>query len=101
MVERNKAICKADELLPARALYGMGISSMMYRDWLTAQTYFLQSINTAQRLQKFDPIDYHSSYIDLGLAYWLSKRYDDALKILRKGQLVDTPDSSRDHRRYL
>lgn len=106
MVGINKDICKADELLPARALYGMGIGSMvkphgltaqaMNRALLDAQTYFLQGIYIAKQLQKFDPVDYPSSYIDLGLAYWLSERYDDARKILEEGHrtLADTLDYS-------
>lgn len=95
MVGKNKDICKADELLPARALYGMGIGSMINRVWLNAQsmnralkdaqTCFLQGIYVAKQLQKFDPVDYPSSYIDLALAFWVSKRYDDALKHLNEG----------------
>lgn len=92
MVEKNESICEANGLLPARALYGMGTGFMMNRDWTTGELYFLRSIETAQRLQKFDPVDYHSSYINLGLAYWLSERYDDARKILEEGhRKLDNP----------
>ncbi|KAF2108477.1 hypothetical protein BDV96DRAFT_652728 [Lophiotrema nucula] len=63
----------------------LGNGYMMNCMWKEGESCFKKSLQIAQRLSSFDPADFSFPYVNLGLAYWLSNRLDDALQTLQEG----------------
>jgi tetratricopeptide (TPR) repeat protein len=63
----------------------LGNAYMMNLQWHEGEQCFKQSMEVAQQLDTFDPADFSFPYVNLGLAYWLTNRFDLAQEILEEG----------------
>jgi tetratricopeptide (TPR) repeat protein len=63
----------------------LGNAYMMNKSWSEGEDCFHKSIESAQQLPDYKPTDASFPYVNLGLAYWLTGRHDEALKTLLEG----------------
>lgn len=63
----------------------LGNAYMMNKMWAQGEECFKRSLSTAQRLENFVPTDMSFPFVNLGLAYWLTGRLDEALETLLEG----------------
>lgn len=63
----------------------LGNAFMMNRRWVDGEDCFKQCLEVAQRMVSFSPADFSFPYVNLGLSYWLTDRFDHAKEILEEG----------------
>ena len=63
----------------------LGFAYMLKEDWAQGEVYFLRSIELLQQLHNFEPILISLPLVNLGYAYWLQGRLDEAAAVLEKG----------------
>ena len=63
----------------------LGNAYMLNKLWSKGEESFKASIASARLLPKFQPTDISLPTVNLGLAYWLMDRHDDAVEILNEG----------------
>lgn len=66
----------------------LGNANMLNDKWETGEECFLQSIRAMRKVEGFEQTMISLPNVNLGLAYWLTDRHDDAL-IALKGGLED------------
>jgi tetratricopeptide (TPR) repeat protein len=68
-----------------RACNELGVAYMLKEDLVTADTYFLRSIDLLKELDNFEPVSLSLPLVNLGYAYWLQGRLTEAAAVLKKG----------------
>lgn len=63
----------------------LGNAYMLNKMWKEGEVCFQNSIASSRLLKDFQPTETSFAYVNLGLAYWLMGRYDDAMKHLLTG----------------
>jgi hypothetical protein len=63
----------------------LGFAYMLKEDWAQGEVYFLRSIELLQQLHNFEPILISLPLVNLGYAYWLQGRLNEATAVLEKG----------------
>lgn len=63
----------------------LGNAYMLKEDWVQGETYFKRSIDLLQELENFEPVLLSLPLVNLGYAFWLQGRLDEALVVLEKG----------------
>ena len=63
----------------------LGFAYMLREDWTQGEAYFLRSIELLQQLDDFEPVLISLPLVNLGYAYWLEGRLDEAAKVLERG----------------
>lgn len=63
----------------------LGFAYMLKEDWAQGEVYFLRSIELLQQLHNFEPILISLPLVNLGYAYWLQGRLNEAAAVLEKG----------------
>lgn len=63
----------------------LGFAYMLKEDWAEGERYFRRSIDLLQQLHNFEPILISLPLVNLGYAYWLQGRFDEAAVVLEKG----------------
>ena len=63
----------------------LGIAYMMNTMWAMGEECFKHSIESARLLSNYKPIDTSFPHVNLGLAYWLMGRNEDAIRALLTG----------------
>ena len=63
----------------------LGNAYMMNKMWKDGEDCFKNSIESSRMLDDFHPTDTSFPYVNLGLAYWLMDRHDDAIEHLLTG----------------
>jgi tetratricopeptide (TPR) repeat protein len=63
----------------------LGFAYMLNEDWAQGEVYFLRSIELLEQLNNFEPILISLPLVNLGYAYWLQGRLDEAAAVLEKG----------------
>ncbi|MCJ1307424.1 hypothetical protein MMC25_001070 [Agyrium rufum] len=63
----------------------LGFAYMHLEDWAQGEAYFLRSIELLKQLHDFEPVLISLPLVNLGYAYWLQGRLDEAAAVLEKG----------------
>jgi hypothetical protein len=63
----------------------LGFAYMLKEDWAQGEKYFLRSIDLLKQLEDFEPVLLSLPLVNLGYAYWLQGRLDDAAEVLERG----------------
>jgi tetratricopeptide (TPR) repeat protein len=63
----------------------LGNAYMLKEDWVEGERYFLRSIELLEKLDDFEPILISLPLVNLGYAYWLQGRLDEAVAVLVHG----------------
>jgi tetratricopeptide (TPR) repeat protein len=63
----------------------LGNAYMLKEDWVQGERYFLRSIDLLKQLDSFEPILISLPLVNLGYAYWLQGRLDEAATVLENG----------------
>lgn len=63
----------------------LGFAHMLLEDWAQGEIYFLRSIELLQKLDSYEPILISLPLVNLGYAYWLQGRLDEATAVLEQG----------------
>lgn len=63
----------------------LGNAYMLKEDWVQGEKYFLRSIELLQQLDNFEPVLISLPLVNLGYAFWLQGRLDEAAAVLEKG----------------
>jgi tetratricopeptide (TPR) repeat protein len=63
----------------------LGNAYMLKEDWGQGERYFQRSIDLLQQLRNFEPVLISLPLVNLGYAFWLQGKLDDAAAILEKG----------------
>lgn len=63
----------------------LGNAYMLKEDWIQGEKYFLQSIDLLQQLDQYEPVLISLPLVNLGYAYWLQGRLDEAAVVLERG----------------
>jgi tetratricopeptide (TPR) repeat protein len=69
----------------------LGNAWMLNKNWQSGEECFLKSIEFAKAKEGFDPTDVSFPMVNLGLAYWMTSRYSEAVKTIEQG-LKDRED---------
>lgn len=63
----------------------LGNAYMMSKMWLDGERCFKQCLSAAHEMINFAPADFSFPYVNLGLAFWLTDRQDQAMETLLEG----------------
>jgi tetratricopeptide (TPR) repeat protein len=63
----------------------LGNAYMLKEDWVQGEKYFLRSIELLEQLDDFEPVVISLPLVNLGYAFWLQGRLDEAVAVLEKG----------------
>jgi hypothetical protein len=63
----------------------LGNAYMMSKMWMDGERCFKQCLSIAGQMIDFSPADFSFPYVNLGLAYWLTDRQDQAMDTLLEG----------------
>jgi len=63
----------------------LGNAYMLKDDWVQGEKYFLQSIELLCQLDDYEPVSISLPLVNLGYAYWLQGRLEEATRVLEKG----------------
>ena len=63
----------------------LGNAYMMNEMWGKGEKWFKLSLQSSQLLEDFQPTEASFAYVNLGLAYWLMDRHDEAMEALLTG----------------
>lgn len=63
----------------------LGNAYMLKEDWVQGERYFQQSIDSLSKLDNFEPVSLSLPMVNLGYAFWLQGRLEEAMIVLRKG----------------
>lgn len=63
----------------------LGIAYMMNRQWVEGEDCFLRSIGISKQLANFTKTMISFPMVNLGLAYWLTNRYEESAQVLSEG----------------
>lgn len=63
----------------------LGNAYMMNKMWKKGEECFKNSIESAQLLKDYKPVDTSFPYVNLGLSYWFMGRNEEAIKALLTG----------------
>ena len=63
----------------------LGNAYMLNGMWEKGEESFKRSISTMQRVENFEWTDVSFPFVNLGLAYWLTNRLEEAMKTLMEG----------------
>lgn len=63
----------------------LGFAYMLKEDWAQGEVYFLRSIELLEQLQNFEPVLISLPLVNLGYAYWLQGRLEEAAAVLERG----------------
>lgn len=63
----------------------LGNAHMLDHEWERAEECFKKSLETARLLDEFDPSEMSFPFVNLGLAYWITDRLEEAKAVLEEG----------------
>ncbi|KAI9712292.1 MAG: hypothetical protein M1820_001505 [Bogoriella megaspora] len=63
----------------------LGNAYMMNKMWSEGEQCFKKCLETARSLRDFKPAEFSFPFVNLGLAYWITDRFDEAADIMLQG----------------
>jgi tetratricopeptide (TPR) repeat protein len=84
IVEVDQDMQKHDNRL-AISWNELGNAFMMNKKWEDGERCFMECLEVAHRMTSFAPAEFSFPYVNLGLAFWLTGRFDQAKNTLEEG----------------
>ncbi|KAI9689075.1 MAG: hypothetical protein M1822_000812 [Bathelium mastoideum] len=76
----------------------LGNAYMMNKMWPEGERCFKQCLETARLLKDYNPAEFSFPFVNLGLAYWITGRFNDAAETMLKGLRYREAAYGRDDR---
>ncbi|KAF2230784.1 hypothetical protein EV356DRAFT_324935 [Viridothelium virens] len=92
MVKDSAGKASHDDMRLAISWNERGNAYMLNRKWVKGEKCFLKAIEEMEKLDNFERTMLSLPLANLGLAYWLQRKYDEALRTLEEG-LRDREDA--------